>query len=213
MPFSPQGTVTTVQRLRLAPQTGAGLIVRRGQALKIIDPEGEQVSDLMSFALDDTRESLSSGRTIDYANTIYVTTGHVLYSNRSRPMWTIIEDDVGRHDFLLTPCSPETFSIIYKTTGHHPSCLENLIGGLRPFGIEADAIPTTFNVFMNVDVLPTGEIQILPPRSKAGDSIVLRAEMDLVVGVTACSAELSNNGRFKPIEVELLDATEAPSAA
>ena len=62
------------------------------------------------------------GRTIDYANTIYLTTGNVLFSNRSRPMWTIVEDTVGRHDFLLTPCSPETFEIIYQHQGHHPSC-------------------------------------------------------------------------------------------
>ena len=193
----------SVREMHLAPQTGAGLIVKRGQRLEIIDPRGEQVSDLVSFAEEDRREWLSSGRTIDYANTIYLTTGHTLYSNRSRPMWTILEDTVGRHDFLLTPCSPETFTILYKTAGHHPSCFENLARGLAPFGIAADAIPTSFNVFMNVDVLPSGELRILPPRSGPGDRIVLGAEMDMIVGVTACSAELSNNGRFKPIDVRL----------
>ena len=195
--------MSRLSHVHLAPRTGAGLVVRRGELLKIIDPTGEQVSDMISFATDDPREWLSSGRTIDYANTIYLTTGHVLYSNRSRPMWTVLEDTVGRHDFLLTPCSPETFSIIYKTTGHHPSCFENLVKGLAPFGIAPDAIPTTLNVFMNVVVLPSGELQILPPRSRAGDFLLLRAEMDVVVGVTACSAELSNNGRFKPIDVEV----------
>ena len=62
---------------------------------------------------------------------------------------------------------------------------------------------------MNVDVLPSGELRILPPRSRPGDRIVLRAEMDLIVGVTACSAELSNNGRFKPIDVRLLADPDA----
>jgi len=195
--------MTVLRELHLAPQTGAGLVIARGQQLEIIDPQGEQVADLVSFARADPAEWLSSGRTIDYANTIYLTTGHTLYSNRSRPMWTIVEDTVGRHDFLLTPCSPETFTILYKTTGHHPSCFENLSRGLAPFGIEPDAIPTSFNVFMNVDVLPSGELRILPPRSRRGDRIVLRAEMDMIVGVTACSAELSNNGRFKPIDVRV----------
>ena len=195
--------MTVLRELHLEPQTGAGLIVKRGQRLEIVDPCGEQVSDLVSFSESDPREWLSSGRTIDYANTIYVTAGHVLYSNRSRPMWTMIEDTVGRHDFLLTPCSPDTFTILYHTTGHHPSCFENLVRGLAPFGIAPDAIPTTLNVFMNVDVLPSGALRILPPRSRPGDRVVLRAEMDLIVGVTACSAELSNNGRFKPIDVRL----------
>lgn len=203
--------MTRLSHVHLAPQTGAGVVVRRGELLRIIDPTGEQVSDMISFAKEDPREWLSSGRTIDYANTIYVTTGHTLYSNRSRPMWTVVEDTVGRHDFLLTPCSPETFSIIYKTTGHHPSCFENLVKALAPFGITPDVIPTTLNVFMNVDVLPSGEIRILPPRSRAGDYLLLRAEMDLLVGVTACSAELSNNGSFKPIDVEVHAVPAAPA--
>jgi uncharacterized protein YcgI (DUF1989 family) len=202
--------MTLLRHLHLEPQSGAGLIVKRGQRLEIIDPLGEQVSDLVSFAEADPREWLSSGRTIDYANTIYLTTGHTLYSNRSRPMWTILEDTVGRHDFLLTPCSPETFTILYKTTGHHPSCFENLARHLKPFGIEPDRIPTSLNVFMNVDVLPSGELAILPPRSRPGDRVLLRAEMDLIVGVTACSAELSNNGRFKPIDVRLHADPDAP---
>jgi len=196
--------MTVVSRLHLEPQTGGALRVATGQLLRITDPRGEQVSDLMSFASEDPREWLSSGRTIDYANTIYVTAGHTLYSNRSRPMWTIVADTVGRHDFLLTPCSSDTFRIIYGTTGHHPSCFANLASALAPFGIAPDTIPTTLNVFMNVEVQPNGELRILPPRSRAGDHIVLRAEMDMIVGVTACSAELSNNGSFKPIDVELL---------
>ena len=193
------------KRVRLEPQTGAGFEIRCGQLLKIIDPVGEQVSDLTSFGTADRAEWLSSGRTIDYANTIYLTTGHVLYSNRSRPMWSLMEDTVGRHDFLLTPCSPETFEIIYNAKGHHPSCYENLTKALTPFGIPPDSIPTTLNVFMNVEVSPSGELRLLPPRSNAGDHLLLRAEMDMIVGVTACSAELSNNGRFKPIDIELYD--------
>jgi len=112
-------------------------------------------------------------------------------------------DDVGRHDFLLTPCSPETFQIIYKNNAPHPSCFANLATSLAPFGIAPDSIPTTFNIFMNVEIDANGALKILPPRSKAGDSILLRAEMDLIVGLTACSAEMSNNYRFKPIGYEI----------
>ena len=191
---------------RLMPQTGTGFILEKGRTLKVVDPTGEQVADLIAFASDDPREWLSSGRSIDYANTIYLTTGHTLYSNRSRPMFSILKDDVGRHDFLLTPCSPETFQIIYNHKGHHPSCFENLVGGLARFGIEPDAIPTTFNIFMNVVVDEKGELTIGPPRSRAGDAILFRAEMDLIVGLTACSAELSNNHSFKPIDYEILSA-------
>ena len=190
-------------RHHIAPQSGTSLLMKRGQILRITDPLGEQVSDLMAFAQHDPAEWLSSGRSIDYANTIYLTKGHLLYSNRSRPMFSIIDDTVGRHDFLLTPCSPETFQIIYNNHAHHPSCFQNLVDGLARYGILPDQIPTTFNVFMNVMIADDGTLTIAPPRSKAGDFIELRAEMDLIVGVTACSAEMSNNYSFKPIDIEV----------
>ena len=189
--------------MRIDPQTGTSFELKKGDLLTVIDPEGEQVSDLVCFAKEDRREWLSSGRTMDYANTIFLTKGHTLYSNRSRKMLTIVEDTVGRHDFLLTPCSKETFEIIYDNHAPHPSCFDNLCKNLARFDIAPDEIPTTFNIFMNVQIAPNGTISVEPPLSKAGDKMVLRAEMDLLVGLTACSAEMSNNYKFKPIEFEI----------
>ena len=190
-------------RRRIEPQRGTAFALGRGQTLRVIDPCGEQVADLIAFARDDPREWLSSGRTIDYNDTLRFTAGHALYSNRSRVMLTIVRDTVGRHDFLYTPCSHETFALIYKHDGPHPSCFDNLSQALAPFGIEPDRIPTTFNVFMNVEIDPDGRVAVRPTRSTAGDLLELRAEMDLIVGLTACSAELSNNYRFKPIDYEI----------
>src|SRR5581483_11711450 len=90
----------TAIRRRIEPQSGVGFELRAGERLRVIDPLGEQVSDLTAFNLDGHREWLSSGRTFDYNNTVYLTAGHRLYSNRSRVMMTIVEDTVGRHDFL-----------------------------------------------------------------------------------------------------------------
>ena len=191
-------------RVRVDPQTGTAFELARGECLRVLDPLGEQVADLIAYRREDPREWLSSGRTFDYNDTIYLTTGAVLYSNRSTPMLTIVRDTVGRHDFLYTPCSPETFTILYKTTGHHPSCFENLARHLKPFGIEPDSIPTTFNLFMNVTIGSDGALSIAPPRSRPGDCIELRAEVDLIVGLTACSAEMSNNYHFKPIDYEIV---------
>ncbi len=198
---------------RIEPQTGTAFELTRGQILRVIDLEGEQVADLTAFSRDDHAEWLSSGRSIDYANTIYLTTGHTLYSNRSRPMFTILADDVGRHDFLLTPCSRGTFAIIYGNHDYHPSCFENLATHLADFGIKPDSIPTTLNIFMNVEVDANGALQILPPRSKAGDTLTLRAEMNLIVGLTACSAEMSNNYRFKPIGYEISEQNSIAGSA
>lgn len=172
--------------------------------MTVIDPEGEQVSDLVAFSAEDVEEFISSGRSIDYASRLFLTTGDVLYSNRSRPMLTIVSDDVGRHDFTLTPCSRDTFRIIYGDEAPHQGCQGNLEQALAPFGIGPDRIPIAFNVFMHVDVdSKTGAIKVLPPLSKPGDATRFRAEMDLIIGLTACSAGQSNNFRYKPIHYEV----------
>jgi uncharacterized protein YcgI (DUF1989 family) len=190
----------------ISPRSGSSFILKKGQRVKIVDIEGEQVSDFLCYNLNDKKEYLSSGRTIDYAETIFLTTGHPFYSNRSNIMFNIIEDTVGRHDFLLTPCSADTFRIIYGHEQPHRGCFGNLCEALAPYGIGSDDIPITFNVFMHVTVNgDTGKVDVLPPKSRAGDYIIIEAAMDLIVGITACSAEMSNNYAFKPIGYSILE--------
>lgn len=188
----------------IAPRSGTGFTLDAGQRLAVIDPEGGQVADLLAYNRHDVGEAVSSGRTFDYASRIYLTKGDQLYSNRSNVMLDIVEDDVGRHDFLLTPCSAEMFRIIYGDEQPHRGCFGNLAAALAPFGVMPDMIPSAFNCFMNVPVDgDTGEFKVLPPLSKAGDRIVFEARMDLVIGLTACSALQSNGGSFKPIHWEI----------
>lgn len=187
----------------IAPRSGTAFTLERGQVLKVIDPEGTQVSDLLAFAADDVREALSNGRTFDYEETLRMGAGNRLWSNRSQIMLSIIEDTVGTHDFLLTPCSEATFRHFYPEQPVHRGCFGNLAEALAPLGIEPDQIPCAFNVFMNVPVAPDGKLRVDPPFSKPGDYIRLRAEMDLIIGLTACSAYASNGGSFKPIHYEI----------
>ncbi|RYG86704.1 MAG: urea carboxylase-associated family protein [Alphaproteobacteria bacterium] len=187
----------------IAPRSGVAFTLEKGQILKVIDPEGTQVSDLVAFSADDTREALSNGRTFDYEETLRMTAGSRLWSNRSQILLTILEDTVGTHDFLLTPCSEATFRHFYPEYPVHRGCFGNLAQALAPFGIGPDQIPCAFNVFMNVPIAPDGTLRVDPPVSKAGDYIRMRAERDLVVGLTACSAYASNGGSFKPIHYHI----------
>lgn len=188
----------------IAPRSGVAFELKRGERLKVIDPQGEQVADLVAFNRHDPGEAISSGRSIDYASRIYLSTGDPIYSNRSNALLRIVEDTVGRHDFLLSPCSAEMFRIIYGDAEPHRGCFGNLAAALAPYGVAPDAIPTAFNVFMNVPIdAATGVITVEPPLSRAGDYIVFEAQMDLLIGLTACSAGQSNNFSYKPIHYEL----------
>ena len=190
--------------MRVEPRSGVAFTLAEGQTLTVIDSEGSQVADLLAYAAADVGEVISNGRTFDYEETIALTTGNRLWSNRSNPMLTIVEDTVGRHDFLLTPCSEATFRHFYPRHPVHRGCFGNLAEALAPWGIGPDAIPTAFNIFMNVPVDGvSGRIGVLPPTSRAGDLIRLTAHKDCVIGLTACSAYASNGGSFKPIEYRI----------
>lgn len=184
---------------------GVGVRLRRGQRLRIVDPHGGQSGDLLAYAADGS-ERFSSGRTIDYGGKLYVSTGDVLWSDRSNPMATIVEDQVGRHDMLYAPCSIEMYRKQHGVTGHHPNCHDNLAAALRELGVDPGPIPNALNFFMNVEVRPDGTLAFAPPCSRPGDFMVLRAEMDLAVAVTACPCSSCNGGAEpRPLAYEVLD--------
>jgi uncharacterized protein YcgI (DUF1989 family) len=191
-------------RIEVPAAEGRPFRLKRGERLRIIDPLGGQSGDLVAFSADG-RQRLSNGRSFDYGGGIYLSTGDVIWSDRSEPMLTIVADQVGRHDFLYAPCSLEMYRKQYGVTGYHANCHDNLCNALKSLGIDPMPLPTAFNFFMNANVAPDGKLSFAPPRSRAGDSIELRAEMDLAVAVSACPASTCNGGAPpKPLACEIL---------
>src|SRR6186713_1281801 len=83
--------INTMQQFtEIPPRSGTGFILEKGQKLKVIDVKGEQVSDFICFNLQDKSEYLSSGRTLDYEETIFLTKGNEFYSNRSNVMFEMV---------------------------------------------------------------------------------------------------------------------------
>ncbi len=200
-------TQSTQKRWNTIPPCSAkGFILKQGQLLIVEDKLGEQVADLFCFALSNKKEFLSSGKSFDYNGSILFSTNNILYSNESNPMLTIVHDEVGKNDFLYSPCCKNLFRISYKETNPTLGCYEHLALALKKYGIDQEDITTTFNIFMNVSIDPkTGALKVLPPLSSKGDKIIFQSHMDLVVGLTACSAGQSNNFSFKPIRFKILN--------
>ena len=187
----------------IAAGGGAGFTLKPGERVRIIDLEGGQSGDLVAFSGDGTQR-LSNGRTFDYGGKIFLSTGDVLWSDRSNALMTIVADDVGRHDFLYAPCSIEMYRKQYGVTDYHPNCHDNLCSALRSHGIEPAPMTIAFNFFMNVEIEPDGRLKFAPPKSRPGDSMTLRAETDLVVALTACPAGTCNgNAAPKPLAYEI----------
>lgn len=188
--------------------SGAAVWLRRGDLLRVIDPHGGQSGDVFALSADGS-ERLSNGCTFDYQGKIYLTTGDVLWSDRSNPMLTIMADDAGRHDFLYASCTAEMYRLQYGATDYHPNCADSLGSALRELGLDPGPPPTAFNVFMRADVGADGKLEFGAPATKAGDAITFRAEMDLAVAISSCPASACNaGGGRQPLAFEILPAGE-----
>jgi len=190
----------------IEPRSGTSVILTKGQYLKIVDWEGKQVADLVAFNSCDRGEKLSTAATIDMCASIRIGRGDFLFSNRYNRMFRVVEDRVGSHDLLHPACSLEMYRAQYCIHSHHPSCQENLEAALREHGIRGEEIPNPVNIFMNVLIDRKGRVHIRTPLSKKGDFILLRAEMNLIVGVTACAVEESrcNGYACTAVQIEVL---------
>lgn len=177
--------------------------VTKGQLITVVDIDGGQVVDFFAENATDANEFLSPGVTMDCNESLRIDVGNLLYTNLYRPMFKVIADDVGEHDLLHPCCRPEMYDFFYHNGEGHSNCLDNInasLNKLRP-------IIHPINLFMYTAIEPNGKITVKPPLSKAGDTIVLQAEMDVRLGIAACSVSESNcnSGKCSAIQIVIGD--------
>ena len=188
-------TLRKVNELVVPAYSGRALEVRRRQLLRVIDREGTQIADLVAARRDDHTEVLDTTRTRNILGRCVLKSGDRLFSNHRRPVFVIVRDDVGRHDFSFAACDARRYELGFGISGH-PNCLDNLTGALAPYGFEWWRVPSPFNVFQNTPLQPDGTFGLGAALSRPGDCLELLALMDLVVAVSACSQDLTDvNGR------------------
>lgn len=183
--------------------TGKCMEATVGQTITVIDIEGGQVVDFFAERMEDPREFLSPGVTIDCNESLRLKTGDRMYSNLYRPMFQILRDEVEEHDLLHPCCRREMYDFFYHNGSGHPNCLENINRSLN----EDRPIIHPVNLFMHTIIRADGSIAVRQPLSKAGSCIVLRAEMNVRLGVAACSVSESNcnSGKCTPIKIIIED--------
>ena len=187
----------------IQPCDGLAVEVLKGQTVAVVDMEGRQVVDFFAEMKEDPNEFLSPGVTIDCNESLRLRVGDTIYCDRYRPMFTILSDDVGEHDLLHPCCRPEMYDFFYGNGQGHSNCLDNINAALG----RAWPIIRPVNLFMYTKIYEDGRIEVLPPLSKAGDTIVLRAEADVRLGVAACSVSESacNGGKCTAVKIIVRD--------
>ena len=194
------------ERIVVPAREGRAVEVAAGGRFRVVDLEGGQVADTFAFCADDLAEYHSAEHTRVYVNRLFPRPGEHFVTNHRRPILLLEEDDTpGIHDMLCAACDPERYTGL-GVEGWHASCEENLRTAMAALGHERIEIPQPINLFMNIPVDEDGELGWEPAPTKAGDHVVLRAEMDIVLAVSACPQDIVsiNDRNPTPVAIDLL---------
>jgi uncharacterized protein YcgI (DUF1989 family) len=188
---------------------GRAFKLTKGQFATIENIHGSQVVDAWVVLQTDPYEYGSMEHTRSVNSNIFLERGMAVVSNNRRPMLSMAADtSPGRHDTLLCPCNAAIYREL-RCEGYHRSCTDNFHEALQELGVTLPVTPASLNLFMNVPVLPDGSVDRQPPASRAGDHVVLRAEMDVILVLSACPQDVTpiNGTGRKPqdIAVEITD--------
>jgi uncharacterized protein len=186
-----------------APWSG---IVRQGQVLRITDLEGQQAVDFLCYNAADPQERYHAPNTLKAAGSIFLTTGHRLYSDIARPIFTIVEDQFGGHDTIGGCCSAPSNEMLYGVK-NCPGCRENFLTALSRHGLGRKDIVPNINWFMRVPVAADGGAAVALGVSAPGCQVALRADMDALAVISNCPQVNNPCNGFKPtpIRVQISD--------
>ncbi len=175
----------------------------KGQSIKIINTHGQQVVDTWAFSAEDLTEFMSMEHLRATLTRIFPHTGDHLVTNRRRPILYFAEDtSPGIHDTLMAACDEYRYGLL-NCTEYHDNCTDNLFAAMRNIGLTAPECPSPLNLWMNIPVGEGGNTEWGVPLSKPGDYVVLCAEIDCVVAMSACPQDIL------PINGEACEPTEA----
>ena len=203
------GTVNSlIFRTRIPAGKGRAFKVSRNQLIAVVDIMGGQCTDFWAIDASDYDQYLSPPYTIVHNQSLQPKVGDQLVTNWRKPILTVIADDVGWHDLLYPACDYQRYQIYFGISNHR-SCHDNFLEAAAEFDWGARLVPfPPFNIFMNTKVENDGRVVTEEPRSKAGQKIILRAEMDILCVASACPMDLTPTGSKGITDVDILVAKD-----
>lgn len=180
-----------VSELRTLPaRKGRAVRLSAGDALQIVNTHGTQVVDTWAFNAEDPSEFLSNEHMRATLGKLWPAQGDELITNRRRPIMVLEADtSPGRHDTLIAACDDYRYGLL-GCDDYHDNCTNNLHAAMRRIGIALTGCPSPLNLWMNIPVAADGSTGWGEPLSKPGDHVVLRAQIDCIVAMSACPQDI-----------------------
>ena len=177
---------------------GKAAFARKGQKIKVINTHGTQVVDCWAFNAHKTGEFMSMEHSRVRFMHYRIKTGETMITNQRRPILKLLEDtSPGVHDTTMAACDRYRYELLgFKE--FHRNCTDNMWEAMVEAGYKPTETPSPFNLWQNTPIAADGSITAMPAVSKKGDYLLFRAEMDLVICLSACPQDVVPINSQKP---------------
>jgi len=183
----PEGVVA--EAMLWAETIGAGgytsRVLPRGARLLLTDLEGDASPSLLLYNADEPTERLNVADTVKVQWNAYLGEGKLLLSDMGRVLMSLVEDRSGsRHDAFCGGSNARLNAARYGDGGAHgsfPSARDRFAVALAKHGMTRRDIMPCLNLFKGVRIAEDGAISLEEGTPRPGGTILLRAEMKVLV--------------------------------
>jgi urea carboxylase-associated protein 2 len=161
----------------------------RGTRLRLIDLKGDACASLLIFNADMPTERLNVADTVKVQWNAYLGAGKLLLSDMGRVLMSILTDDAGTHDAFCGTSNAATNTAKYgdgSNSGPHPNGRDRFLLGAAKHGLQRRDVHPCVNLFKGARIEADGAITPQIGPFEPGRSLVLRAEMDVIVVIANC---------------------------
>lgn len=173
--------------------------IPRGSRLRLIDLKGDACASLLVFNAEMPTERLNIADTVKVQWNAYLGAGKLLLSDMGRVLMSILEDGAETHDCFSGTSNAATNAAKYgegSNFGPHPNGRDRFLLGTAKHGLGRRDVHPCINLFKGTRIEPDGTITPQVGTYEAGRTVVLRAEMDLIVVIANCPHVLDPRGEY-----------------
>jgi hypothetical protein len=176
--------------------------LKAGDTIRLSQSNGPSAIAMIAWSEADTSERLNLPDTVKVQWTTAIAKGRVLFSDMGRVMFSVTEAASSAHDGLVGGSTAASNAAKYP--GDTRNTRDNFILVAAKLGLDRRDIPSALTFFAPVRVLDDGTFVWREDLGQSGDYVELRAEMDLIIGLSNCPHPLDPNPDYAPQPVDVV---------
>jgi uncharacterized protein YcgI (DUF1989 family) len=182
--------------------------VNAGETVRVVNTHGTQVVDFWAIRADRPEIAMSMQHSRIRWRNLRPKAGDEMLDEERSVIMTMLEDtSPGVHDTVIAACDPFRYAQLGADATHRSCCI-NFAEALSELSITRSApVPAPLNLFMNIPWDLEGNITFDPTVSAPGDSVLFRADVDVIAIASACPMDIvpiNGPGGGTPVDVELV---------